>query len=158
MKVFYLLNGNTSKIIFKTIQFEKVNNTINQPSQTNTIELDNILEEYFFINNSESLENYIETNCIDAITKNKFCEYLIDKYFKLSNDEYKKIIILFKFLIKNKILFKSNLSRGLLNIYPIKNMSLGRIKNLLLFLKSQGITKGLESLLTKYSILDTNKF
>lgn len=153
-----LLNGNTSKIIFKTIQFEKVNNTINQPSQTNTIELDNILEEYFFINNSESLENYIETNCIDAITKNKFCEYLIDKYFKLSNDEYKKIIILFKFLIKNKILFKSNLSRGLLNIYPIKNMSLGRIKNLLLFLKSQGITKGLETLLTKYSILDINKF
>jgi hypothetical protein len=154
-----LLNGNTSKIIFKSI--EKVNNPISQSnlvSQSNSVELDNILDEYIFINNSESLENYIQTNCIDANNKNKFCEYLINKYFKLSNDEYKKIINLFKFLIKNKILFKSNLSRGLLNIYPIKNINLDRLKNLLLFLKNQGITKGLESLLIKYSILDTNKF
>jgi hypothetical protein len=144
-----LVNGNKSKIVFKQ--------TVSQPekiiSNNNTIELDNILEEYLFIDNSESLESYIENNCNDALTKNKFCEYLIDKYFKFSNDECKKIIHLFKFFIKNKVLFKSNLSRGLLNIYPIKNMNLDRLKNILLFLKNQGITKGLENIMTKYSIL-----
>jgi hypothetical protein len=146
-----LVNGNKSKIIFKQItsQPEKIiTNNLN-----NTIELDNILEEYLFIDNSESLESYIENNCNDALTKNKFCEYLIDKYFKLNNEEYKKIINLFKYFIKNKILFKSNLSRGLLNIYPIKNINLDRLKNILLFLKNQGITKGLENIMTKYSIL-----
>ena len=152
-----LVNGNKSKIIFKQIanQPEKIISS----NLNNTVELDNILEEYLFIDNSESLESYIENNCNDALTKNKFCEYLIDKYFKLNNDECKKIINLFKFFIKNKILFKSNLSRGLLNIYPIKNMNLDRLKSILLFLKNQGITKGLENIMTKYSIiLNINKF
>jgi hypothetical protein len=163
-----LLNGNISKIIFKTniqpekkliIQPEKKliiqpeKKLIIQPDKKiniDNIELDNILEEYLFIDNSESLENYIEINCTEATSKNKFCEYLIDKYFKFNDN--KKIIILLKLLVKKKILFKSNLSRGLINLYQNKNMNLEKLKNFLLFLKNQGITKGLECLMTKCNI------
>lgn len=117
------------------------------------IELDNNLEEYFFIDNSESIEDYINNNCKDANTKNKFCEYIIDKYFKLQYNDSQKILTLMKKLIKSRNLFKSNLSRGLLNLYNSKiSYNQEKFKKLLLFLKSLGITNGLEILMTKYKI------
>jgi hypothetical protein len=147
-----LINGtNTNKIIFKK---EPINIIINTPINTNAIndvEIENILEEYLFINNSESLEDYIDVNCKDAITKNKFCEFIINKYFSLNIESSNKIMNLFKLLVKKKILFKSNLSRGLLNIYNNK-LNADKMKTLLLFLKNLGITRGLENIMKKYSI------
>lgn len=129
-----------------------VTNT-NVSNVPNTTELDNILDEYLFINSAESFEDYILNNCKDANEKNMFCEYTIDKYFKLVNNDSTKILSLLKLFIKKKILFKSNLSRGLLNINLIKhNYSKGKIKDLLLFLKQMGITKGLEQLMSKHNI------
>jgi hypothetical protein len=139
-----------NKIIFKKIPIENITN-VNE--DIITIELNNILDEYFFIDNSESIEYYINNNCKDANTKNKFSEYIIDKYFKLQYNDSQKILILIKKLIKLKILFKSNLSRALLNLYNSKyTFNQDKIKKLLIFLKNLGITNGLESLMTKYKI------
>jgi hypothetical protein len=145
-----LINDN-NKIIFKNpniiLTKEKSEEKVNKKIDEN-IELDNIVEEYLFINNSESIEYYIETNCKEAISKNKLCEYLINYYLK-DIDDYEKILKLFKNLIKIKLLFKSNLSRGLLNVYNNK-LNQDKIKKLLIFLKNQGITSGLENLINKY--------
>jgi len=195
-----LINDN-NKLVFKNIEIKpkQINKTIptfipennkiiyknHEKNQINIYELDNILEEYFFINNSDSIDYYIETNCKDTVSKNKLCEYIIDKYFKIEND---KIFILFKNLIRKKLLFKSNLSRGLLNIYGTlekksvdflekksvdflekkyvntlekksvntlekksgESFDVYKIKKMLIFLKNQGITNGLEHLISKY--------
>jgi hypothetical protein len=114
----------------------------------NNIELENMLEEYLFINNSESLEEYITTNCVNANIKNKFCEFLMERYFISKSEVSKQICNLLKHLIKNKYLFKSNLSRGLLNCYK-SNFNNDKLKTLLLFLKNLGITNGLENMMKK---------
>lgn len=159
-----LINGSTNKLIFKK---QNTNNQDNVPKPkvhlpephvvpkkniNNNVELSNILEEYLFIDSSESIEDYIEVNCTDAFTKNKFCEFIISEAFRLSNEEYKKILLLLKMLIKKRVLFKSNLSRGLLNIYTAKTINADKLKNFLIFLKNLGITKSLESIMQKYSI------
>jgi hypothetical protein len=150
-----------NKIIFKKTPIENnlcevipiIDNKIPHETTNLFVELENNLEEYFFIDNSESIEEYINNNCIDANTKNKFCEYIITKYFKLQNNDSQKILTLMKKLIKLKILFKSNLSRGLLNLYNNKfSYNQDKFKKLLLFLKSLGITNGLEHLMNKYKI------
>jgi hypothetical protein len=157
------INQPFNKIIFKNpsnenkLSFSEVVTTIENkvvPETNNlSIELENNLEEYFFIDNSESIDDYINNNCKDANAKNKFCEYIIDKYFKLQNNDSLKILTLMKKLIKSKILFKSNLSRGLINLYNNKiSYNHDKFKKLLLFLKSLGITNGLENLMSKYKI------
>ena len=156
-------NQPLNKIIFKKPATEKLSFseiiTANEKKivQENTssviVELDNNLEEYFFINNSDSIEEYINNNCKDANTKNKFCEYIVEKYFKLQHNDSQKILTLMKKLVKSKILFKSNLSRGLLNFYNLKtSYNQEKFKKLLLFLRSLGITNGLENLMSKYKI------
>jgi hypothetical protein len=157
-----LINSSSNKIVFKkknTIQdftqTKKMTYQSDSPKEykkQNNVELSNILEEYLFIDNSESIENYIEINCADAYTKNKFCEFIVGEGFKLTNEEYKKILSLLKMLIKKRILFKSNLSRGLLNIYANRTINSDKLKNFLLFLKGLGITKSLEYLMQKHSI------
>jgi hypothetical protein len=137
----------------KIIQEKVIQEKIIQETNNLSTELDNYLEEYFFIDNLESIKDYIDNNCQDANTKNKFCEYIIDKYFKLQNNDSLKILTLMKKLVKLKILFKSNLSRGLLNLYNNKIFyNQDKFKKLLLFLKSLGITNGLENLMSKYKI------
>jgi len=151
------INQQFNKIIFKKTPIEnnvsEVVSIIDKKTNNLFVELENNLEEFFFIDNSESIEEYINNNCIDANTKNKFCEYIITKYFKLQNNDSQKILTLMKKLIKLKILFKSNLSRGLLNLYNNKfSYNQEKFKKLLLFLKSLGITNGLEHLMNKYKI------
>ena len=105
------------------------------------------------------MKYFIETRCIDAINKNKFCENLINKYFLCNKDQSDEIIHLIKQLIKLHILFKSNFSRGLLLIHNNwDDLSIDydnskvKIKLLLSTLKSIGITKGLEELLENHQI------
>ena len=141
-----LINNDTPKL---EIISSNIINKKNQDNNTN-IELENMFEEYLFIDNYESLEEYIHINCKDALGKNKFCEFIILKYFNLDKEDSNKIFFLLKALVKKKILFKSNLSRGLLNICNKGNTA--KIKSLLIFLKSMGITNGLENLMNKYNI------
>lgn len=122
-----------SKIIFK------------KKSQTLEFKIENILTE-----NLETIQKFIEVNCIETNEKNKFCETLIKLYFNddINNDKYIDLIIT---LINEQILFKSNFSRGLLNQPKITGTNI-KEKKILITLKNLGITKGLETLLNKYNI------
>ena len=67
-----------------------------------------------------------------------------------------KIIDLFNKLIDNKIIFKSNLSRGLLNLInnnKNKKFDDEKFKKILKFLKKKFITRGIEYFMKKYKLL-----
>jgi hypothetical protein len=128
-------------------------------TDTLEIESENIIEEYIFLGSLEEVKVFIDNRCKDALTKNKFCQYIFNKYFSDSQESSDKLIDLFKVLVKKQILFKSNLSRGLLILYQRWNEieseydnSSKKMKELLVCLKNMGITKNLEILLKKYKI------
>jgi hypothetical protein len=121
------------------------------------LETENIIDEYVLIKSFDDIKHFIDTRCVDAIAKNKFCEQLIDKYFLVNIESSQDIIELIKSLIKSHTLFKSNLSRGLImlnNNWKDRsidyNKPIMRMKTLLSMMKSIGITKGLESLIEYY--------
>ena len=147
----------------KTINLSVSNNDNNiKPKQkVNTINLecDHMIDEYLSYKIIDDIKYFIDTRCIDTINKNKFCEILINKYFLANKEISDEIIQLIKQLVKIRILFKSNFSRGLILIYNNWddllidfNNPIPKIKVLLSTLKSVGITKGLEDLLEKYMI------
>jgi hypothetical protein len=143
----------------------KTNITVAKPVEkaikvdTLQLECENIIEEYVLIKSLDDVKYFIESRCLDAISKNRFCEFLIDKYFMSTHEATTDIIELIKQLTKSQTLFKSNLSRGLLLIYNNwkeksidYNKPTDKIKNLLNILKNIGITKGLEKLMEHYKI------
>lgn len=113
--------------------------------------VENIMEEYFYLESNEEIKEFIINECINAEQKNIFCAVSIKYYFTNENNEL--IIKLFNYLIKNKIIFKSNLSRGLI-LYISNNeiSNLSKIKKLLLFLKNNNITKNIEHIFKKYKM------
>jgi hypothetical protein len=115
------------------------------------LEYENIIEEYLLMKIIDDIKFYIDSKCIDANEKNKFCEVLLFLYFNKDKEVADEIIELSKILIKKQILFKSNLSRGLLLIKD-KIKSTDKIKNLLIILKNMGITKGLEKMMDYHKI------
>jgi hypothetical protein len=147
-------NNDNNKNTNKTIETKNYTQT-----DTLKIECENIIDEYLLIKSLDEVKYFIENRCTDAISKNKFCEQIIDKYFLSNKEEINDIVDLIKQLIKSQILFKSNLSRGLLMINNSwkdrmidYNKPVERMKNLLTVLKSIGITKGLEFLLDLYNV------
>ena len=128
-------------------------------TDTLKLELDNIIEEYLLIKSLDDVKYFIDTRCIDAISKNKFCETLFDRYFMLNKESSLELVELFKQLIKTQTLFKSNLSRGLLlinNNWKEKsidyNKPIDKMKAILAILKNIGITKNIEFLFEYYKI------
>ena len=126
---------------------------------TLNLECENIIDEYLLMKSLDDIKYFINNVCIDAISKNKFCENLIDRYFSSNKENSAEIINLIKELTKSQTLFKSNLSRGLLMIYNNwkeksidYNKPTDKMKSLLSMLKSIGITKGLENLIDSYKI------
>ena len=153
------------KPVVEKANVTKTNITVIKPVEkaikvdTLQLECENIIEEYILIKSLDDVKYFIESRCLDAISKNKFCEFLIDKYFMSSHEATTDIVELIKQLTKSQTLFKSNLSRGLLLIYNNwkeksidYNKSTDKIKNLLNILKNIGITKGLEKLMEHYKI------
>ena len=154
-------------LINKTNKVKQITTTVTTTTTTKTktidnteiktdtllLELDNIIEEYILIKSLEEIKYFIENRCTDAISKNKFCESILNKYFTKNKEISNELIELLKQLIKTQILFKSNLSRGLLLINntdyfkPVEKM-----KTILNVLKSIGITKNIEFLFDQYNI------
>jgi hypothetical protein len=149
-------------VIVKKLQNQQTN--IEKESEkmkidTLQLECENIIEEYLIVKSIDDIKYFIETRCVDAISKNKFSEYIINKYFIGNKECAGEIIELMKQLIKLHILFKSNLSRGLLlvhNNWKEKsidyNKPTDKMKTILTTLKNIGITKGIEFLLDQYKI------
>jgi hypothetical protein len=134
-------------------------NEQNINTDTLAIESENIIEEYLYMESINEVKVFVDNRCKDAISKNKFCQYLFNKYFESYNDISSKILDFIKNLIKKQILFKSNLSRGLLLLYnnwtdvvDDYNNPIIKLKKLLICLKKLGITKNLESLLKTHKI------
>ena len=162
---------NEENNIENNIENKKKNNIENkkeiQEQYINTdtllIESENIIEEYLYMESINEVKAFIDNRCKDAILKNKFCQYLFNKYFESSNDISIKILDFVKNLVKKQILFKSNLSRGLLQLHnnwkdlvDDFNNPHKKIKELLICLKKLGITKNLEILLKTHKIeIDT---
>jgi hypothetical protein len=141
----------TTQSVVKEVERETV------VGDTIKLETENIIDEYVLIKSFDDIKHFIDTRCVDAIAKNKFCEQLIDKYFIVNIESSQDIIELIKSLIKSHTLFKSNLSRGLImlnNNWKDRsidyNKPIMRMKTLLSMMKSIGITKGLESLIDYY--------
>jgi hypothetical protein len=137
------------------------NNLILSSTNIDTLKLEceNIIEEYLLVKSLDDIVYFITNRCTDAITKNKFCEFLIDKYFMSNKESGCDIIELIKQLVKDQTLFKSNLSRGLLLIYNTwkdkiidYNSPNGKMKQLLIVLKNIGITKGIEYIIELYKV------
>jgi len=143
----------TATVIKKTVDNTEIK------TDTLKLELDNIIEEYILVRSVDEIKYFIEKRCIDAISKNKFCEFVLDKYFKANKEISNELIELLKQLIKTQVLFKSNLSRGLLlinNNWKDKNVDynkpIEKMKGILNFLKSICITKNIEFLFDQYKI------
>ena len=156
-----LTNEKTTTKEDKNVTKSTVKNKVSVKNTIDTLELEinNLLEEYFYEDNCDDIKKFINVQCKDALLKNKFCYYIYTKYFDVSSEKSQKILELIQHLLKNQTLFKSNLSRGILMMYvnwdeisldcsnPTK-----KIKELLLLLKNNGITKNLENLLKTYEI------
>ena len=128
------------------------------------LECNNIIEEYFIVKSNDEIKYFIENRCVDAISKNKFCENIINKYFLVNKENSLEILELLLQLIKSRVLFKSNLSRGLLlvnNNWKEKsidyNKPIDKMKTILIQLKNIGITNGIEFLFNQYNISNFDK-
>jgi len=134
------INIDTNKL------FEDTNE---EDSFSNLVE--NIMEEFLYLESTEEIKEFIINDCLNADKKNIFCSIAIKHFFDQENVDV--IIKLFSYLIKNKIIFKSNLSRGLV-LYISNNEinDITKIKKLLQFLKSNNITKNIEYIFKKYKM------
>jgi hypothetical protein len=138
------------KILIESLIETNVKPTIVVPVENNvSTPIINILDEYLFIKSLDEVSEYIINECKDIDSKNVFCNEIYKYYANNINDELFELI---EKLLKNKVLFKSNLSKGLL-IYVNENSADEEIiKNILKFLKKNNITKNIECLFKKYKI------
>jgi hypothetical protein len=116
----------------------------------------NILEEYVFLKSPEEVIEFINSDCNDIFHKNLFCKELII-FFKEHETELENCFILIDNLIKKKVLFKSNISKGFslyLQEHDIKYNSPESVYiiNILKFLKNNNITKNIEHIFKKYKV------
>ncbi len=128
-------------------------------TDTLKLECENIVEEYVLVKSIDDVKYFIENRCVDALSKNKFCEILLDRYFCSNKENATELIDMVKQLIKSQTLFKSNLSRGLLlinNNWKERaidfNKPSDKMKSLLITLRNIGITKGIEFLMDQYKV------
>ncbi len=147
------LKLNRERILIESL-IDKKENKIEQSIEINNDDqfitsVKNIIEEYEYIKSSDEIIEFINTDCKNINEKNILCKEL---FLHFIND----IIIcldLFELLIKKKILFKSNISKGLiLFLNENTNVNSKIIVTILNFLKNNNITKNIEYLFKKYRI------
>ena len=118
----------------------------------------NILEEYNFIKSVDEVEEFIKTDCNDINKKNIFCREFIE--FNINNVSTIDMTLI-DTLIKNKILFKSNISKGLvLYLAPLvgnnhinkSDERYDKIIDILKYLKNSNITKNIEHIFKKFRV------
>ena len=153
-----LLNNliNENKVIInkkvKTDEIKNYNQKVkkNKSKNIDVIEIENIYDEYAYLKMKDEVKMYLLEECKNSYKKNLFCKIGLI-YF--SENKENNLLDLFDYLLENKVLFKSNLSRGLIyfekdNKVINKNNFLKYLK----FLKNKGITKGIENILAKNQI------
>lgn len=125
---------------------EKV--VINNTTDKFKLEIMNILEEYELMENYEDVEEFVKTRCLDMLSKNKFGDCLVSKYFTSSNEKY---LDCFMELVKSQTLYKTSIAKGITNYINMnEKFSQELLKNILQSCKKVDIMKGLENLYNKY--------
>ena len=149
------------KVVHNVISNNNNNNNNNTIIKTDTLllEIENIIEEFLMIKSLDDVKHFLGTRCTDAISKNKFCEFVINKYFCSSKSIGLELLDLCNNLTKDQSLFKSNISRGLIlinNNWKDKSNQYTKGKekmvSLLNYLKKIGITKSIEFIFDNYKI------
>ncbi len=152
---------NREKILIESLIDTKNIKTIEETSIIENTDIfktmvSNILEEYIFLKSPEEVIEFINTDCNDINHKNLFCKELII-FFKDHENELENCFILIDNLIKKKVLFKSNISKGF-SLYLQENdvkynsPESVYIVNILKFLKNNNITKNIEHIFKKYKV------
>jgi hypothetical protein len=132
------------------ITVEECNNQDNDNKDSFIIEIENIIEEYIYLKDNEEIIEFLKSNCDTFDKKNIFCMYLLKSFFYNNEINWLK---LFSLLVSKKYLYKSNLSKGIIlftNGTTSKHTT--KMKELLIFLKQQNITKNIEYIFKKYKI------
>ena len=127
------------------------NNNTNVKEDPVVILINNIIEEYLYLNIISEVEHFISSELKDIELKNIFCKELISIYITSNSEKRSQIIKLFDFLIKNKNILKSNISKGLL-LYMENNNNINNIEGFLQYLKINNITNNIEHIFKKYKI------
>jgi len=126
-----------NKIVFKKKKNNSFDDNVNE-----------LLNNFLINNDSTLIKSFIESTCKEINDKNKLCEILITSYFL---NKFTCILDLIEELIVNQILYKSNVSKGLISINnqnsEIINKNIKLKSDLILKLKNLGITKNLEFLI-----------
>ena len=133
------------------INLPKINKKITENKNNNDIEIENLIQEYLILEDLEEIKYYIEEYCVDAKSKNNFCFIVIKTIFKEKNKNIDKIFDILNYIIKNKIIYKSNLSRGLIYFYKSENqINKLIISKIIKFLKKNNITRSIEFIIEKF--------
>ncbi len=149
------LNLNREKILIESLIDKK--DELNVPLSSEIINnnnqfitaVDNIIEEYEYIKSSDEIIEFINNDCKNITEKNLLCKKLINHFI----NDINICLELFELLIKKKVLFKSNISKGLiLFLNENENINSKIIITILNFLKNNNITKNIEHLFKKYKI------
>jgi hypothetical protein len=136
------INANENEVSIVTMENDSFN-----------ISVINILEEYKFLKSVEEIIEFINIECQDINNKNLFCMEVINSFSNNIIDGLNLIDI----LIKKRVLFKSNISKGLVmflneNVNVINNTINSNIVQILKYLKSNNITKNIEHIFKKYKV------
>jgi hypothetical protein len=109
----------------------------------------NILEEYQFIKSIEEIIEFINIECQDINNKNSFCMEVINSF----SNNIAEGLNLIDILIKKRVLFKSNISKGLV-MFLNKNENIinNNIVQILKYLKTNNITKNIEHIFKRYKV------
>ncbi len=108
----------------------------------------NILEEYQFIQSIDEIIEFINSECNNINNKNSFCMNVFNFYENNINEG----IDLIDTLIKKKILFKSNISKGLLLYLNNNNINSNNVIKILKYLKNNNITKNIEHVFKRFKV------
>lgn len=146
---------NREKILIESILTHVViPNAVVHDIQTTDVfitSVQNILDEYIFLKSIEEVIDFISTDCVNIYHKNIFCKEIISHYMNNNNNE---LFTLIDTLIRSKVLFKSNVSKGLLLYLDESSNILDELQavEILKFLKIHNITKNIEHLFKKYKV------
>ncbi len=151
--------GNREKILISSILEDNINqDNLEILEQEDSDEfktlINNILEEYNFIKSVDEVEEFIKIECNDINKKNIFCREFIE--FNINNVSTMDMTLI-DILIRNKILFKSNISKGLVLYLHNKHINktddnYDKIIDILKYLKNNNITKNIEHIFKKFRV------
>jgi hypothetical protein len=150
----------SSLIEDKFINHEEIDNKPKNNDDILNTSIFNIIDEYLFLNSIDEVCEFINNECSSINLKNIFCKELLE-YFNQSEHDISKGLHLVDLLIKKKVLFKSNASKGLLLFLNNKDdqnededddQYYEFIIKILKYLKNNNITKNIEHIFKKYKI------